>query len=117
MAWLERKDDGPFHLGFRFAGERYKPSLETTDKEEAEARRQRLEENIRLVKSGRLTLSDDADICEFLLSDGKLDGKPRPKAKLQTLRQFKEAFLDSIPQGSLEESTLGGMDTHFTHLF
>jgi len=57
------------------------------------------------------------DICEFLLSDGKLDGKPRPKAKLQTLRQFKEAFLDSIPQGSLEESTLGGMDTHFTHLF
>ncbi len=117
MAWLERKDNGPYHLGFRFAGERYKPSLETTDKEEAEARRQRLEESIRLVKSGRLTLPDDADVSDFLLSDGKLNGKPRPKAKLQTLRQFKEAFLDSIPQGSLEENTLDGMDIHFTHLF
>ena len=117
MAWLERKDNGPFHLGFRFAGERYKPSLETTDKEEAEARRQRLEENIRLVKNGRLLLPDDADVCEFLLSDGKLNGKPRPKAKLRTLRQFKDAFLQSIPEGSLEENTLAGMEIHFTHLF
>ena len=70
-----------------------------------------------IVKSGRLILPDDANVSDFLLSDGKLDGKPRPKAKLQTLRQFKEAFLDSIPEGSLEENTLSGMEIHFTHLF
>ena len=117
MAWLEQRKNEPFHVAFRFGGERYKVSLGTTNLQEAEARQQRVEENIELVRNGRLTLPEDADIGEFLLSDGKLDGKPVPKAKLRTLRQFKEAFLASIPKGSLEDSTLGGMGTHFTHLF
>jgi len=116
MAWLEQKNDGPYHVAFRFAGERYKVSLGTTDIRQAEARQQRLEENIGLVKNGRLTLPDDAEIGEFLLSDGKLDGKPVPKKKLRTLGQYKGAFLASIPDGSLEENTLSGMHTHFKHV-
>jgi len=36
-----------------------------------------VEESIRLVELGRLEIPPDADVASFLLSDGKLNGKPR----------------------------------------
>ena len=116
MPWLNRVKDGPFKLGFRFAGQQYKVSLRTKNQRKAQARLHRVEENIALVKEGRLVIPDDADVAQFLLSDGKLDGKPRPKAKLRSLRQFTDAYLASMPKGSLEENTLQGLQIHFAHL-
>jgi hypothetical protein len=75
MAWLQADPSGNFHVSFRFGGRKFKRSLRTTIESEAEGRRLRLEENIRLVESGRLALPAEGDVPTFLLSDGKLDSK------------------------------------------
>jgi hypothetical protein len=117
MPWLEQRPNGQDHVSFRFRGRKLKKSLRTKDVRTAEARLHQLEENIRLLEKGRIELPDDADIVEFLLSDGKLDGKRRANHNLRTLRQFAEAFMDSIPEGSLKVSTLKGMRIHLDHLY
>ncbi len=55
MAWLEREPSGHFHIRFRLGERKFKRSLKTKIESEAETRRIRLEETIRLVESGRLT--------------------------------------------------------------
>ncbi len=116
MAWLEQKPNGRFHIAFRFAGQKFKKSLRTADPHAAQARLHRLEENIGLVENGRLALPEDVDVAVFLLSDGRLNGIPSRKSSLRTLKQFSESFLNSIPVGSLEDSTLTGMRIHLRHL-
>jgi hypothetical protein len=116
MAWLEQKPSGRYDVAFRFGGLKFKKSLRTSDSEKARARLHRLEESISLVESGRLELPEDADVATFLLSDGRLNGKVGLRSNLRTYGQFKKAFLESIPAGSLEDSTLTGMRIHFKHL-
>lgn len=94
MPWLEHRPNGRYHVG----QQKLKKSLRTSDRATAEARLHQLEENIRLLEKGRIELPDDVDIVEFLLSDGK----PCLKTKLRTLRQYGDAFMASIPEGSLE---------------
>lgn len=118
MAWLEQRANGHYHIGFRYDGFKFKKALRTRDVRTAKASLHRVDENIRLVESGRLVIPDDADVGSFLLSDGKLNGaKPgNPRQKLRTLQHYIKAFLASIPDGGLEANTLKGMDTHFKHL-
>lgn len=117
MPWLEQRPNGCFHVAFRFNGQKLKKSLRTSDPRTAETRLHQLEENIRLFEKGRLELPEDADVVDCLLSDGRLDGKPRVNTRLRTLRQFADAFLASIPDGSLEVSTVKGMRIHLDHLY
>jgi integrase len=118
MAWLELRAGGLYHVGFRFDGQKFKKALHTRDVRTANARLHRVDENIRLIESGRLIIPDDADVASFLLSDGKLNGATpnSPKQKLRTLGQYAAAFLASIPDGSLEPHTVEGMVTHLKHL-
>lgn len=118
MAWLEQNPTGLYHIGFRYGGLKFKKSLRTRDARTANACVHRVDENIRLLESGRLDIPDDADLGAFLLSDGKLNGvrEATPKRRLRTLRQFSDAFISSIPEGSLELSTIRGMETHLKHL-
>ncbi len=83
MAWLEQNSAGMYHLVFRLSGERFRRSLRTGDEREAQARLVRVEENIRLVESGRMTLPEQDDVTSFLLSDGKLNGKPKAAPRLR----------------------------------
>ena len=76
MAWLQQDPSGNYHISFRFGGRKFKRSLRTHREKEARTRVDRLEENIRLVEAGRIELSTETDIPTFLLSDGKLNGKP-----------------------------------------
>jgi integrase len=118
MAWLEQSSSGLFHLAFRFEGQKFKKSLHTRDARSANARLHRIDENIRLIESGRLVVPEDADVGSFLLSDGKLNGAKSnaSEQKLRSLRQYSAAFLASIPNGSLEPRTIKGMKTHLKHL-
>jgi hypothetical protein len=78
MAWLEQHPTaGTFQIVFRLDDTKFKRSLKTDDAREASARLARVEENIRLVDSGRLVLPEHSDPATFLLSDGKLNGKPK----------------------------------------
>ena len=74
MASLENRT-GYFNIVFRFGGRKFTRSLGTKVQREADARLERLEENIRLVESGRLSIPPHADVAAFLLSDGKINQK------------------------------------------
>ena len=71
MASLEQRTDY-FNVVFYFRGKKCTRSLRTKDKKEANTRRVRLEETIRLVESGRLVIPEEADAVTFLLSDGHI---------------------------------------------
>ncbi|MCG8651729.1 MAG: site-specific integrase [Pirellulales bacterium] len=114
MAGLEVRN-GRYNIIVRFGGKRFVRSLKTGDEEEAVARKTRVEENIRLVESGRLVIPDNADVITFLLSDGNLSKKPTVKKSLSLSALFKD-FFDDIPEGNLEETTLNGMRLHARHL-
>ena len=71
------------------------------------ARVVRVDENIQLVESGRLTLRTDCDIAAFLLSDGKINATRfnRKEKQLRKLREYTTAFIAANPDGALEENT------------
>ena len=79
MASLERRGK-KFRLVFRYAGRKFQHPLRTGSEREATACLERVEENIRLLERGRLELPPDADLPTFLLSDGRLNGPPVPRA-------------------------------------
>jgi len=77
MSWLEQDKSKSFHVRFRLGGTKFRRSLRTKSRSKAESRLHRLDENIRLVESGRLQIPGGADVATFLLSDGKLNGSIR----------------------------------------
>ncbi len=114
MASLENRT-GFYNIVFRFGGHKFTRSLKTRSKREAESRKQRLEENMRLVESGRIEIPSDADISAFLLSDGKIARKPRV-TKVITIERLFEEFFSNLPGDNLEESTVYGMKIHRGHI-
>ena len=116
MAWLDLDASGNYHLSFRLGKRRFKRSLKTTNKRDAEHIAARLEENISLVERGRLEIPPEADAACFLLSDGKITQKIEPKRQI-TLKELFKAYFAALPEGSLEESTIEGMEIHERHLY
>ncbi|MBC8351190.1 MAG: hypothetical protein H8E66_04340 [Planctomycetes bacterium] len=100
---------------FRFGGRKFKRSLHTKNAANAEGRRCRLEENIRLVESGRLEVPMGADIPLFLLSDGKIDCKPIA-VQNRTISTLFTEYLAGLPQESLEADTLYTVRIHMEHI-
>ena len=114
MSFLEQRSSGQYHLVFRFGGQRFKKALKTTQTDVAEAARVRLDENLRLVAAGRLIIPDGADIPTFLLSDGKLNGKPSLPAPLTLSKLFQE-YLGHLPDGAMESNSLYTAKIHMAH--
>jgi hypothetical protein len=56
MAWLDLPPSGTYQIAFRFAGRKFKRSLDTTNPQLAEKARLRLVDNVRLVEQGRLDI-------------------------------------------------------------
>lgn len=115
MAWLEQEKSGHFHVAFRFGNRKFKRALKTSKLAEAQARLLRLEENIRLVESGRLELPAAADLPTFLLSDGKLNSKPVTQAPV-VLGQLLNLYCENLPDGAIEPTSLYTAKIHIKHL-
>lgn len=114
MASLENRT-GYFNIVFRFGGRKFTRSLGTRVQREADARLERLEENIRLVECGRLPIPLDADVGAFLLSDGKINQKIKVDRPTSIADLF-QAFFDGLPEGNLEENTIKTTQIHARHL-
>ena len=95
MSWLEQDKSQNFHVRFRFGGTKFRRSLKTDNRQQAQGRLERLDENIRLVESGRLEIPPGADVPAFLLSDGKLSGTVRASSDLTVASLF-AAFLKAL---------------------
>lgn len=114
MASLEKRGSR-FRLIFRYGGRKYQHPLKTELPREAEACRLRVEENLRLLERGRITLTPAADLPTFLMSDGKLSEKPKVVRAL-TLGDFRDHYFASRPEGSWEKNTQGTVRSHFGHV-
>ncbi|MFO0850732.1 MAG: tyrosine-type recombinase/integrase [Gemmataceae bacterium] len=114
MAWLERRGKR-FRVVFRFQDQRFLAVLKTTDAKEAEACRGRVEENLRLVERGRLTVPAGADLGLFLLSDGKLE-QPVSLARTVRLAELFATYQTQFTAGAKEVITRAMEDIHMNHL-
>ena len=116
MAYLEVDNaSSNYRIRFRYGGRPFKRSLKTRNRIEAEGVLGRVRETIRLLEGGRLEMPPDADPGKFILSDGKLNGKP-VAAKPLTLAELFALYLEKLPAGAKEESTLYGEAIHRKHL-
>jgi integrase len=114
MATLEKRC-GKFRVIFYYSSRRFARSLKTKSEREAVASVARLEDNLRRVELGLLSLPDGADVPSFLLSDGRIEAKPLLPT-ISSLHEFIENYFDSIPAGSMEDTTVAGMRIHVAHL-
>src|SRR3954454_3901742 len=72
MASLELQK-GWWRIVLRYGGKKHQRALDTRDRREAEAMRLRAEENLKLLKRGRLAYRPGDDLITLLLSDGTLN--------------------------------------------
>jgi integrase len=116
MPWLEPDQSGSFHVAFRFNGRRFRRSLKTSDRREAERLAARVEDNIRLIERGRIVVPSDVDVATFLMSDCRIGGTAPKRAGAETLTQLFAVYFEQVGSDKLEESTLQGMRIHRGHL-
>jgi integrase len=114
MASLEKRADN-FRIVFRFGGRKFSRALKTHSDKAATVCLARLEDNLRRLDLGTLALPDGADIASFLLSDGKIDGKPRAPAAC-SLAHLLDGYVVSLKAGGLEQTTLDCIGIHVRHL-
>ncbi len=115
MAWLEQHPTaGTYQIVFRVGAAKFKRSLKTEDAREAAGRLARVEENLRLIEAGRLVLPEHGDLAAFLLSDGKLNGKPQVAERL-LLQGVLKRYREALPEGALEPESLRIAELHIRH--
>lgn len=115
MASLQTDPSGNYHVKFRFGGRQFRRSLRTKMKRKAEAAASHVEEDIRLILEGRMNLPSGADIPTFLLSDGKLAEPIKLSPDIQVGQLF-EKYQLSIPNDTLEKTTLNTFGVHMRHI-
>jgi len=91
MASLEKRNR-IYRVVFRFERQKYSRSLKTRSERAANASLARLDDNLRRVELGLLSIPDDADVATFLLSDGNSAHRTqRPERSVRTLKELCEA--------------------------
>jgi integrase len=114
MASLEQRGNH-FRIIFRLGRQKLHATVKATDRKEAESAMNRLEENLRLVERGRLTVPDGADVGLFLLTDGKLEKKIE-YVKPTRLSELISTYRTEFTAGAKEKITRRMEDIHLNHL-
>jgi integrase len=114
MASLEQRGDS-YRIVFRHAGQKFTRSLKTGDPKQAGAMLSRLEDNLRRVELGSLSVPPGCDVCTFLLSDGRLEQRPRPRHLIRTLGKLLDEYQARLPENSVEPTTLHCLKIHIGH--
>jgi integrase len=110
MAWLECVNDN-YVLCYRIGKKKFRRTLKTESKAEADDDLQQFEVNLRKVERGYLTIPKNADVVSFLLSGGHVT-QPVAVPDQITLKALFDKYFVSLPTGSLEESTIATMEVH-----
>lgn len=111
---------GRYYIRFRFGGKPFKRSLSLADQREAEIVCGTIEEAIKDIKRGRLDLPPDAEVGAFLISGGKVLGKPVAanvsKPCQMRLAGLFDAYERELTAGSKEATTRDTERVHRGHL-
>ena len=105
-----------WHIFFRLGGEQFKPSLKTTSDRTAENLRGVVEDTIKQLEMGRLSLPAGAarsEIIRFVLSGGRQSKRPMVADRVALKRVIDEYFAACI--AGKEETTIAGERIHTDH--
>ena len=116
MASIEFRGSS-YRMIFRYAGAKFSRSLKTDNLKSATASCARLEDNVRRLEQGLAALPEGADVCQFLLSDGRATTRVAHKPdQIRTLGKLLDTFSASIPSQRLEPTTEHCIKIHIRHL-
>lgn len=113
MASLELRADR-YRVVFRFGGKKYSTTLNTTNHREAQALRGGVEKTLLRLEQGLLDLPIGADICSFVLTEGRRTEKPKA-VKPVTLAKLVERYCTELPAGAMEANSLQTVLLHMQH--
>lgn len=117
MASIERRGE-TYHVDFRFAGQRFKASLKTDDEDTAANRKREVEETLRLLRDGRISLPPNPDreaTLQFILSGGRTVAKPVVVVDdSPTLVAMLDDYFAAMANGKADE-TVEGERIHAKH--
>lgn len=114
MASLEKRNDS-YRIVFRFDGQKFSRSLKTNNEKSATLSLARLEDNLRRLELGTLTVEPEDDIVSVLLSSGRINKRPTA-TRIETIESLLDQHLANIPSGSIEASTRSMLEIHIRHL-
>jgi hypothetical protein len=113
MASLRPKGNS-FFVRFRLGGRQFERDV-GRDPAKAEATLKRVEATVLDIKNGRIKLPDDADIAQFIVSDGETTAKPK-LPEILTLADLFQRFEEALPEGAMEPNSLTMHRIHRKHL-
>jgi integrase len=114
MAALELRNK-TYRVVFMYAGKKYAYSLDTGDREMAEALRGGVEKTLMLMGQGLLKLPDGADFIAFVKAGGKVEEPPPPVPERLNLKRLTDGYLESHANGAMEENSLATVRMHLGH--
>lgn len=109
-----RKIKNSFFVRFRVAGQQFERDV-GGDAAHAEAMLKHVEATVLDIKNGRIKLPDDADVAQFVLSDGEETAKPKLPDVL-TLADLFQRYEAVLPEGAREPTTMTTYRIHRDHL-
>lgn len=122
MASLQQEPTGVYHIVIRFDGRRYKRSLKTKFESVAIAKRDEIDETIKLLKRGKIVVPEGRSGIDFILGETEVVAPAPPPSEMKvdrpprvTLISMFNQFFDAIPAGSLEDGTLKMLHIHERH--
>ena len=112
MAWIETdRRTGNFKVGFWLADRKIKRSLKTNNRTEAETARGVVDQTLQTIERGWMQIPSGIDLGDFVLSGGRLNQQIIAPRSVNLASLFDQYF-ESLPAGSLEDSTIEGMKVH-----
>ena len=113
MASLELRADN-YRVVFRYGGRKFSTTLNTINHREAQALRGGVEMTLLRLEQGLIDLPPGADICSFVLTEGRRSEKPKVVEAL-SLAKLVERYRTELPAGTMETNSLQTVLLHMQH--
>jgi integrase len=114
MAALELRHK-TYRVVFMYAGQKYGYSLDTGDREMAEALRGGVEKTLMLLSQGLLRIPEGTDVINFIKNGGKVEEQAAPHPVRITLRKLVDAYLEAMGNGVVEDNSFATIRMHLNH--
>jgi integrase len=100
---------------FCYKGKRHWLPLGEMPEIDAVAKRTRVEYLLRLIKQRLLAVPPGLGIVQFMEQDGHTVDEPAPAKEVVTFASLRDSYLRVHSNGTLEKTTLDGIEQHFKH--
>jgi len=116
MATLQERN-GSYRILFVYHGKRHTFTLGKVSPEEAETKTAQVNYLLLRLKQRLISLPPATDIVTFIQFDGKREERlPPPASGAATLGELRDRYLETHKNGTLEQTTIDGIELHFRHL-